>query len=345
MKTAGRYFLLLTLLGLTLFSSTAQALTCKALNSVSETVAINSILKASLSDLGSNRKIWVSSPITATFTCTDTNGYPQGESAYLWLDPNNVMRNVHNSLEVGITYKNIDYKLVKGDKVEIGPGTIGRPDGKGGYLTPATPQTFTLTYQVYIKTTGLPAAQDGKVMGNVKLSLFQVDGVGGLRGITDGDDGNFNLYITGLDNITFLSCTPTIKLMPESLDFGSINRRRAYPGRIEKIQPFTVQVDLTQESDAGGKNCTNETLLMTLSSSNVVKDNEIIMPAANSGFGFIISEQNNLQSRIPLNTPQTFGVINSEQLTKNFYAGFIWTATSALVGPYSAAATVTITFK
>lgn len=343
MNTAGRYFLLLSVLGFSLFSTLAQALTCRALNSVSETVAIDSILKASIGEFGSNTKIWVSSPITATFTCTDTNAHPQGESAYFWLDPNDVVKNIHPSLEVGITYKNVDYKLIKGDRVEIGPGTIGRPNNNGGYYSPATPQTFTLTYQVYIKTTGLPAAADGKVMGDVRLSLFQVDGVGGLRGLTNGDDGNFNLYITGLNNITFLACTPRVTLVPDTLDFGSINSRRAYPGRLETIKPFTVQVDLARES--GGKTCTGETLLMTLSSSYPVKDGNIIMPAANSGFGFIISEYNNLSSPIPLNTPQTFGMISGEQLTKGYYAGFIWTNTSPLTGDYSATATVTITFK
>ena len=343
MNTAGRYFLLLSVLGISLFSSVAQALTCKAAGSVSETVAIDSILKASIGDFGVNKKIWVSSPITATFTCSDTDSHPQGESAFLWLDPRNAAAGIHNSLEVGITYKNVDYKLKEGDSVEIGPATICRIDGQGGCLKPAASQTFTLTYQVYIKTTGLPAATDGKVMGDVTLSLFQVDGVGGLRGGSGGSDGNFNLYITGLDNITFLACTPRVTLLPDTLDFGVINARWASPGRVEKTMPFTVLVDLTRE--ASGKTCTGETLLMTLSSSYPVKDGAIIMPAANSGFGFIISESNNLSPRIPLNTPQTFGMISGDQLTKEYYAGFIWTNTAPLLGDYSATATVTITFK
>ncbi|MCU6668255.1 fimbrial protein [Enterobacteriaceae bacterium H4N4] len=343
MKTSGRYFLLTAMLGLALFSSAAQALTCKAGTSVSETVAIDSVLKASVGDFGANTKIWVSSPITATFTCTDTNGYPKGENAYLWLDPNDVVKNIHNSLEVGITYKNVDYKLIKGDKIEIGPATLCRSDGRGGCLSPATSQTFTLTYQVYIKTTGLPAADDGKVMGNVSLSLFQVDGVGGLRVGSGGNDGNFNLYITGLNNITFIACTPRVTLVPDTLDFGVINARWAAPGRIEKTKSFNVIVDLTREKS--GKTCTGETLLLTLSSSNPVKDGSIIMPVANSGFGFIISENSNLLPRIPLNTPQTFGMISGDHMMHEYYAGFVWTAISPLLGDYSATATVTVTFK
>ncbi len=345
MNISGRYFLLLAACCLTLFSSMAEALTCKAAGGVSETVAIDSVLKASIGEFGFNKKIWVSSPITATFTCSDTDSHPAGESAYLWLDPKDEVKNVHNSLEIGITYKNIDYKLIKGDKVEIGPGTLCRPNGQNGCLTPAAPQTFTLTYQVYIKTTGFPASSDGKVMGNINLSLFQVDGVGGLRGGSGGNDGNFNLYINGLDKITFLGCTPRVTLVPDTLDFGINNIGRALPGRVEQIKPFSVLVDLTRE--AGGKSCDGETLLLTLSSNNPVKDGNIIMPAANSGFGFVISENSALQPLIPLNAPQTFGTIGSggEQLTHNYYAGFIWTSDSPQTGEYSATATLTVTFK
>lgn len=326
-----------------LFSSTVMALTCKAQGSVSQYVAINSIIKASIGDFGTNTKIWVSSPITATFTCSDTDAYPNGESAYLWLDPKDAVKNVHNSLEIGITFRNVDYKLKKGDKIEIGPGTVCRPNGNKGCLSPAAPQTFTLTYQVYIKTTGLPAATNGKVMGDVSLSLFQVDGVGGLRGGTVTLDGNFNLTITGLDKITFLACTPKVLLVPDTLDFGVINGSWATPGKIEKTKPFTLQVDLTRE--ASGKTCTGETLLMTLSSTNTVKDGAIIMPAADSGFGFIISASSLMEPRIALNTPQEIGTIGGDRLTQDYYAGFIWTTTTPKLGDYSATATFTVTFK
>ncbi|MFX4314800.1 fimbrial protein [Enterobacter sp. 63] len=326
-----------------LFSSAVMALTCKAQGSVSQYVAIDSVIKASVGDFGTNAKIWVSSPITATFTCSDSDKHPQGESAYLWLDPKDAVKNVHDSLEIGITFRNVDYKLKKGERIEIGPGTVCKSDGKGGCTSPATSQTFSLTYQVYIKTTGRPAAANGKVMGDVSLSLFQVDGVGGLRGGTVTEDGNFNLTITGLDKITFLACTPKVLLVPDTLDFGTINGSWATPGKIEKTKPFTLQVDLTRESS--GKTCTGETLLMTLSSTNPVKDGVMIMPTASSGFGFIISANSLMEPRIALNTPQAIGVISGDQLTHDYYAGFVWTTNAPLLGDYSATATFTVTFK
>lgn len=54
----------------------AQALTCKTTSStISEVVNIESIIKVSSSELIANKKIWVSSPITATFSCEDTDNF------------------------------------------------------------------------------------------------------------------------------------------------------------------------------------------------------------------------------------------------------------------------------
>lgn len=325
------------------YSAPALALTCKASQAVSEYVALDSVLKASMGDFGVNKKIWVSAPITATFTCTDTDNYPRGESAYLWLDPKNSLSALHNSLEIGITYLNVDYKLVNGTKVEIGPATVCRSDGKGGCLSPAASRTFTLTYQIYIKTTGLKPASDGKVLGNLRLSLFQVDGEKGLRAGSGGTDGNFNLYLSGLDKLTFMACTPKVRLVPEILDFGVINRRWAQPGHVEKVKPFSVQVELQPE--AGGKSCDGETLQMTVSSYNYVQDGSIIMPEMQSGFGFILSLDSSMTPRISLNSPETFGLVSGDYLQRNYYAAFIWTSTNPTSGDYEATATITITFR
>lgn len=340
----GRYYLcLLIVMFFGLFSTVASALTCKAQGSVSTSVNIGTVLKASIGEFGSNNKIWVSEPITATFTCTDTDSFPQGENAYLWLDPKDVIKNVHQSLEVGITVRNVDYILKKGSKVEIGPGTVCNKNAKGECTKPALPQTFTLTYQVYIKTTGQQAADNGKVMGSASLSLFQVDGVGGLRGSSGGTDGNFNLYITGLDNITFLACKPKVTLSPEKLHFGTMSSRQAVPGRIQKTMPFSVLVDLSEKGS--GKTCTGETLMLTISSTNFVKDGSIIMPTKDGGFGFIISENDSLQPRIAMNTPQKLDMISGDLVRHDYFAGFIWTTRSPALGNYSAMATMTVTFK
>ena len=56
-------------------------------STISEVVNIESIIKVSSSELIANKRY--GSPITATFSCEDTDNFPNGESAYFWLDPEN----------------------------------------------------------------------------------------------------------------------------------------------------------------------------------------------------------------------------------------------------------------
>ena len=193
----------------------AQALTCKTTSStISEVVNIESIIKVSSSELIANKKIWVSSPITATFSCEDTDNFPNGESAYFWLDPENKASSLPDFIQVGITYNGIDYLLQNKKSVEIGPATLCDKSGNT-CKSPAIGQTFSLVYQVYIISTGRSVTGDGKIDDNLKLSLFQVDGQGGLRNGTAG--ANYNLFITGLNRIRTMACVPTVSISPSRL--------------------------------------------------------------------------------------------------------------------------------
>ncbi|WP_211098457.1 hypothetical protein, partial [Skermanella stibiiresistens] len=63
------------------------------------------------------------------------------------------MSQIHNSIEVGVTYQGIDVKPTKGARQDVGPGTECRRSGSR-CLSPARPLTVTVSYAVYIKATG-----------------------------------------------------------------------------------------------------------------------------------------------------------------------------------------------
>ena len=197
-------------------SQDVYALTCQASNSViSETVNVGKIIKASSSEIKANQKIWVSSAIKSTFTCKDTDNHPQGEMAFFWLDPKTQASTIPSFISIGVTYNGVDYPLVNGQKVQLGPATIcNKVDGVCS--SPAIPQTFNLEYQVYIKATGTTVPAGGAIKDNLNLSLFQVDGEGRGRG----GDTNYNLFITGLSQINLMACLPTVAISPSLLDFG-----------------------------------------------------------------------------------------------------------------------------
>lgn len=319
----------------------AQALTCKTTSSaISEVVDIEKILKVSSSELIANKKIWVSSPITATFTCEDTDNYPDGESAYFWLDPENKASSLPNFIQIGITYNGVDYLLQNKTSVEIGPATLCNKSGDT-CQSPALSQTFSLVYQVYIVSTGRSVTGNGKIADNLKLSLFQVDGKLGLRNGTAG--ANYNLFITGLNRITTMACVPTVTISPGEIDFGNIPAGNARPGYYEKTRPFTVKYGLVKQGS--GTNCATEALLATFSSTNTVQESAIILPRPDSGFGIVISPNANMLPRIEMNTPIRFTLATGSTLSSTYTAGLLWLSRTPKLGTFSATARITVTFE
>jgi len=318
---------------------TVYALTCKASNSVvSETVNVGSIIKASSSEIKANQKIWVSSAINATFTCTDTDSHPQGEMAFFWLDPKDQARTLPAFISIGITYNGIDYPLVKGQKVQLGPATVCNKV-KETCLSPATPQTFSLEYQVYIKATGSTIPIGGVIQDNLNLSLFQVDGEGGLRG----GDTNFNLFITGLSKINLMACVPTVTISPNTLDFGTMSSHNASPGHIERKRQFNVVYGL--QIKGSGVICGTENLLTTFSTPNPLQDKTIILPATDSGFGIILSDNTSLDPPIEMNAPKVMSITAGNIINKTYTAGVMWLSNQPKTGDFSATATITVTFQ
>ncbi|WP_225131622.1 hypothetical protein, partial [Bradyrhizobium sp. IC3123] len=102
---------------------------------------------------------------------------------------------------------------------------------------------------------------EGKIDDNLKLSLFQVDGQGGLRNGTAG--ANYNLFITGLTRIRTMACVPTVSISPSEINFGDIPAGNARPGYYEKTRPFTVTYGLVKQGK--GSDCGTEPMLATFS--------------------------------------------------------------------------------
>ncbi|HFZ8994127.1 TPA: fimbrial protein [Citrobacter freundii] len=331
--------LLFTLVLLSSFS--VQAITCKTESTnLEQIVDIEKIIKVSSSEMNANTKIWVSSPIHAVTVCTDTNGKPDGEDVFFYLDPQKKAGNLPSFLKMGITYNGVDYPMVNGNKVLIGPGTICNRVN-GNCVSPATEQTLDLTYQVYIMATGQPIINDGKIANNLSFPLFQIDGVGGIK--TGTLPTNYTLTITGLNKILTMACVPAVNISPTEVDFGYLSARNAQPGVIDKVRTFNVAYSL--KSDGAGQVCNEENMLATFSTTNRLQGDTIILPSPDSGFGIILSENVSMEPRIAMNDPIKFTLKTEVPAIKTYSAGFLWTSNNPKLGPFSATATITLTFE
>ncbi|MEO3989819.1 fimbrial protein [Pseudocitrobacter cyperus] len=338
-----RIGLLLLLLSAALFSTSSYALTCKRANdgSVEQLITLDHQINVSTANLAPNTVLWRSQTFTSTFKCTDTNNHPKGEDAYLWWDPDRQMSAIHNSLEVGVTFLGSDINPTKIKSTDIGPGTVCDPAFNGRCRPPALPQTITATYAIYIKATGNPPPSTGTITDQSKYAVFQVDGEGGLN---NQPNSNFRVYVSGLGNIKFISCSPKITVSAnngETVNFGAIPARNAAVGKIEKQVPFSIRADLTGQ----GQDCEKQTLMASFSTTYPTQDNQLILPESTSGFGILLSRADSPSTWISMNTPTELGYVNGSIVESNFLASLKWLSATPKVGKFNASANIDVTFK
>ena len=338
----------LTLLALSaaLFSQSSFALSCKEAGSgnIRQIIPIENEISVSTATLKAGTILWRSQNYTSTFRCEDTNGYPNGEDAFLYWDPLSQMQSIHPSIEVGVTYNSIDIKPVKNSKTDVGPGTVCRRvySWSGSYCqSPARAQTVTVNYSIYIKATGSAPPSSGKISNTGQYAIFQVDGVLGLNSTPD---SNFRAFITGLGNIRFISCSPQVNISSNNgstVNFGSLPSRNASAGVIEKRVPFAVVANLTN----AGQDCQGQTFVASFSTTYPTSGTDIIMPSTDSGFGISVSTADNQDSFIPMNTSVSLGYANGQVVQNNFIATLRWLNSNPKIGDFSASANVDVTFK
>ncbi|MBF1995094.1 fimbrial protein [Serratia symbiotica] len=324
-------------------SQNSYALSCKQSGNIRQDIVLDKPIKVSTANTKPGTLLWRSQTYTSTFQCVDDWNHPQGEDAFLHWDPEARMGKIHNSLEVGVTYNSVDIKPVKGLKQSVGPGTACNRDSQGKCQPPAQSLSVTVSYAVYIKATGNPLPPGGKIEDNNAYSVFQVDGVLGLN---TKPNSNFNAYISGLGNIQFISCNPTITVMANggaSVDFGAIPQLKAVVGKIEKQMPFSIAANMS--GPESGQDCQGETLQASFSSTYPVQDNSVILPTRDSGFGIYISQEETPETPIMMNTPVDLGLIDGTRVEKNFIASLQWLSNDPKVGPFTASANIDVTFK
>ncbi len=340
-------FLLAFLLTTLLYSQESLALSCRYGSNSSSSTPTGTILQAfpigsvsfAQSDFTSGTLLWRSSTYTATFTCWDTNKYPQGEDAYIYWNPQGDLSKVDPSLNVGVTINGTDY-----DSVNSGKGIRGPDVGAGtkyNGTSVATPLTVTVSFSIYIKATGVTPPSTFADIGSARV--FQVDGV---RALNSTPNSNYNAELTSFNNINVLQCTPTVTITGTSsntIDFGTVMKETSAVGKVAKTIPFTIS------SDVSGGGCKGQQLVVSFSSSYVSSsDSSLLIPSTKPGVGIYITTAGST-------TPLTFGTIynftdstlssNVSSVTNSYNANLKWLTNSPTPGAFSTTAVVSITFK
>ncbi|WP_261653568.1 hypothetical protein [Erwinia mallotivora] len=178
-------------------SSNAFALVCYLgtdRNAVHDQDHINVL--AYLGDKGIGEKIWQSRVFSRDISCRSQLTGSRTENVYIYPFPKREAEKLPSGVKLGLIFNGRDLgtfdtnSSVNAGKVDTG-WTVGN-------VLPAPSRT--MTFQVYLIRTGEISTDDV-----YKLTIFQLDGVGGLNRV----DENYNISITGWMNIGSVNCTGT----------------------------------------------------------------------------------------------------------------------------------------
>ena len=345
---------LAALLALFAIPNAAFALSCKdaMTQSVNQVIPLLDEIVISKGDAVRGRLLWRSDDYTVSFRCVDAQGAPQGEDAFFYWDPDRTVAQIHPSIEVGVTIKNVDHNVNGGDvRMLAGKGTVPPANRQNCRMywnnakakQCATSMVLNVTFSIYIKATGSQPPQNGQINSYGIYDLFQVDGQGGMNTIPN---SNFRAGVSGLGQIHFIACNPNITIIGNSgstVNFGRIPVADINKGAIQSQIPFQIQVDMTHPG--AGNECSNRMLAASITTLNIVKDGSVIVSKLNGGFGIAISQADTPSHFIQLKKSIPLGPVNNTLMNYDFLASLIWTDDTAKLGPFSATATVNVTFR
>lgn len=337
------------------FSQGTWALSCFAGSGLAAFQGKNGIQTATISDqvlvptgfTTTGTILWRSQTYTSAFTCFDTDNQPNGENAFLYWDPQRTLSSIHPSIQVGITINGMDFPLIAGNGVNLAPGTVTPATLQNcrdigiSRLRCATPRTLNFGYTVFVKATGAAPPTNGQIPNPGSVSLFQVDGSGGLNGRPN---SNFNLYLSGLNNIRFVECNPQITINStngNTVDFGRVVTQTNAVNQIINRKNFNIRTDLSR-SDTGGV-CNGKVLMASFSATNSQNLNTIL-PANRTDIGIQLFQKGGT-TPIQFRTPYEISTINGGIASNDFEAGLIQLSPSPAVGRFNATAVVEVTFK
>lgn len=310
-----------------------------------ETISNQILVPSGLTTPGTT--LWRSQSYTTTFTCFDTDAQPNGENAFLYWDPQRKVSSIHPSIELGVTINGIDYPLTSGTSLNLAPGTAppattqNCTDVGSNARSCATPKSLSVQYAIYVKATGSPPPTNGQIPNPGQVSLFQVDGRGGLN---SRPNSNFNLYISGLNNIRFIECNPQVTITStngNTVDFGRVVAQTSTVNQIISRKSFNIKADLSR-SDTGGV-CNGKVLVASFSATNSQNSNTIL-PANRTDLGIQLFQKGGT-SPLQFRTPYDLSTINGGIASNDFDAGVIQLSPSPAVGRFNATAIVEVTFK
>lgn len=160
---------------------------------------------AYMGDKTLGERIWTSKVFTRNITCrSELELSSQRENVYIYPYPKRNVEQLPAGVKMGLIFNGVDLGTFDtSSSIEA-----GRVDTAWSVNQVAA--TRTMTFQVYLVRTGEISSS-----GVNEVTLFQLDGVGGLNTL----QSNYNISLSGWNNIGSVTCYSIPRSAPATLDF------------------------------------------------------------------------------------------------------------------------------
>lgn len=182
---------------ISLASSKVMALDCVGTGGmVLDSVTLDKMVY--LANASNGDIIWRSDVFTRNITCSSGMTENVYIYAYPFMAPGGT-ETLPQNVEMGLIFDGVDLGTMSTDST-----LIGRRKDTGWKVTSGNPLVKNgVTFQTYLKKTG-----DISTSGVTSITLFQLDGVGGLN--TSPGAKNYKFNISGWNNVGTIDCIPTV---------------------------------------------------------------------------------------------------------------------------------------
>ncbi len=177
------------------FSATnAFALVCY-IGSDTEATKDTDVLNAAayLGNKGNGTRVWTSRVFTRNVTCRSELINGGSENVYVYPYPKRDSQQFPSNIQIGLIFNGEDLGTFDTS------GSVSSSKVDTGWVVKNAAESRVMTFQIYMVKTGTISTT-----GVNEVTVFQLDGLGGLNA-TDGS--NYNITVSGWDNIGSVNCT------------------------------------------------------------------------------------------------------------------------------------------
>lgn len=313
-----------------LLPATGMAMTCKTQDTgdtvmradLSSSVAI----PASLPD---GSVVWRSERLNAVVECSREAAGP-AEEVVLYLNPENVQ--IGQGIRAGLTLNGVDY-LQSSGRVPTQQVLPACTEGLGNIA--ACPKvSFNLPFSVFIEKYG-STPPSGAASDVSDYRMFQVDSGNGMNPLPD---NNLNYIINNLTGLRFVACNAQLRVLPETVDFGSVPIKNVRVGEVATFERFALATSRTCDSPFS-LNARFTPVSGTLAG-------DVLVPVNNDSIGIRITHA---PAHRPIRFNEPFHIIDllddTYSGTADFNAELVWQTNAPTPGPFSAEVFVDLFYK